>query len=77
MTKYLVEQGYPVNRKRVQRLMQTLGLAGMAPGPNTSKAHPQHKIYPYLLRGVDIIRPNQVWSTDITYSAPNPWRCYG
>ena len=47
--------------------MQTLGLVGMAPGPNTSKAHPQHKIYPYLLRGVDIIRPNQVWSTDITY----------
>jgi hypothetical protein len=54
-----------------------LGLAGMAPGPNTSKAHPQHKIYPYLLRGVDIIRPNQVWSTDITYGAPNLWRCYG
>ena len=39
----------------------------MAPGPNTSQPHPQHKIYPYLLRGVDIIRPNQVWSTDITY----------
>ena len=39
----------------------------MAPGPNTSKPHPRHKIYPYLLRGVDIIRPNQVWSTDITY----------
>lgn len=67
MTQYLREQGYQVNRKRVQRLMQTLGLAGMAPGPNTSKAHPQHKIYPYLLRGVDIIRPNQVWSTDLTY----------
>ena len=67
MTQYLGEQGYQVNRKRVQRLMQTLGLAGMSPGPNTSKAHPQHKIYPYLLRGVDIIRPNQVWSTDITY----------
>jgi putative transposase len=67
MTQYLREQGYQVNRKRVQRLMQTLGLAGMSPGPNTSKAHPQHKIYPYLLRGVDIIRPNQVWSTDITY----------
>ncbi|MSS76831.1 MAG: transposase [Methyloglobulus sp.] len=46
--------------------MQTLGLAGMALGQNTSKAHPQHKIYPCLLRGVDIIRPNQVWSTDIT-----------
>ena len=47
--------------------MQTLGLVGMAPGPNTSKPHPQHKIYPYLLRGVEIIRPNQMWSTDITY----------
>ena len=67
MTQYLCEKGYQVNRKRVQRLMQTLGLAGMAPGPNTSKAHPQHKIYPHLLRGVDIVRPNQVWSTDITY----------
>ena len=55
------------NRKRVQRLMRVLGLAGMAPGPNTSKPHPQHKIYPYLLRGMSITRPNQVWSTDITY----------
>lgn len=59
--------GYTINRKRVQRLMRTLGLAGMAPGPNTSRAHPEHKVYPYLLRGVDVIRPNQVWSTDITY----------
>lgn len=67
MTKYLCGSGYAVNRKRVQRLMQKLGLAGMAPGPDTSKAHPQHKIYPYLLRGVEIISPNQVWSTDITY----------
>jgi putative transposase len=67
MTKYLHGCGHVVNRKRVQRLMQTLGLAGMAPGPNTSKPHPQHKVYPYLLRGVDINRPNQVWSTDITY----------
>jgi putative transposase len=67
MTKYLCGLGHKINRKRVQRLMQTLGLVGMAPGPNTSKPHPQHKIYPYLLRGVDIIRPNQVWSTDITY----------
>jgi putative transposase len=39
----------------------------MAPGPNTSKPHPEHKIYPYLLRGLEIIRPNQVWSSDITY----------
>ena len=67
MTLYLCGCGYAVNRKRVQRLMQKLGLAGMAPGPNTSKPHPQHKVYPYLLRGLDIIRPNQVWSTDITY----------
>ena len=67
MRRYLEDSGYSVNRKRVQRLMQQLGLVGMAPGPNTSKAHPQHKLYPYLLRGVDIIRPNQVWSTDITY----------
>ena len=67
MKVFLTNCGYSINRKRVQRLMQQLGLAGMAPGPNTSKPHPQHKIYPYLLRGVDIIRPNQVWSTDITY----------
>ena len=67
ITKYLCRCGHAVNRKRVQRLMQQLGLAGMAPGPNTSKSHPQHKTYPYLLRGVNIIRPNQVWSTDITY----------
>jgi len=67
MAEYLRGLGHWVNRKRVQRLMQKLGLAGMAPGPNTSKPHPQHKLYPYLLRGVDVIRPNQVWSTDITY----------
>lgn len=59
--------GHTVNRKRVQRLMRTMGLAGMAPGPNTSGKHPQHKVYPYLLRGVDVERPNQVWSTDVTY----------
>ena len=64
---YLRKEGYRINRKRVQRLMRMLGLAGMAPGPNTSKPHPEHKIYPYLLRGVTVMRPNQVWSTDITY----------
>jgi putative transposase len=67
MLVYLREQGHAVNRKRVQRLMRVLGLAGMAPGPATSKPHPEHKIYPYLLRGVAVTRPNQVWSTDITY----------
>ncbi|PPK77655.1 putative transposase [Methylobacter tundripaludum] len=67
MKKYLDECDYSVNRKRVQRLMQKLGLVGMSPGPNTSKPHPQHKIYPYRLRDVNIVQPNQVWSTDITY----------
>ena len=67
MVVYLSEQGYTVNRKRVQRLMRQMGLAGMAPGPNTSQGHPEHKVYPYLLRGVAVERPNQVWSTDITY----------
>ena len=67
MVVYLGRCGHTVNRKRAQRLMRTLGLQGMAPGPNTSRAHPHHKVYPYLLRGVAIERPNQVWSTDITY----------
>jgi putative transposase len=67
MVLHLKEQGHAINRKRVQRLMRVLGLAGMAPGPNTSRPHPEHKIYPYLLRGVAVVRPNQVWSTDITY----------
>jgi putative transposase len=64
---YLRGLGHKINRKRVQRLMGMMGLAGMAPGPNTSRPHPQRKVYPYLLRGVNVIRPNQVWSTDITY----------
>jgi len=67
MVVYLKEQGHAVNRKHVQRLMRVLGLAGMAPGPSTSKPHPAHKVYPYLLRGVMITGPDQVWSTDITY----------
>lgn len=67
MVAFLKSKGYAVNRKRVQRLMRILGLVAMAPGPNTSKKHPQHKIYPYLLRGVPVVRPNKVWSSDITY----------
>ena len=67
MVTFLQTQGHLVNRKRVQRLMRILVLAGMAPGPNTSRPQPQHKVYPYLLRGVVVTRPNQVWSTDITY----------
>jgi len=67
MAVFLRGRGHRVNRKRVQRLMREMGLAGMAPGPATSKPHPQHKVYPYLLRGVAVTRPNQVWSTDLTY----------
>ncbi len=71
MVVFLKNKGFDVNRKRVQRLMRCMGLAGMAPGPNTSRPHPQNKVYPYLLRGLAVTRPNQVWSTDITYGAPN------
>ena len=67
MVVFLKTAGHIVNRKRVQRLMRRIGLAGMAPGPNTSRPHPEHKVYPYRLRGVPVVRPNQVWSTDITY----------
>ena len=67
MVVFLDTVGHVVNRKRVQRLMRLMGLAGMAPGPNTSRPHPEHKVYPYLLRGVPVVRPHQVWSTDITY----------
>jgi len=67
MVVFLRGRGYCINRKRVQRLMREMGLAGMAPGPATSKPNPGHKVYPYLLRGVAVTRPNQVWSTDITY----------
>jgi len=67
MVAFLGRQGHVVNRKRVQRLMRRMALAGMAPGPMTSRPHPEHRIYPYLLRGVAVTRPDQVWSADITY----------
>lgn len=67
MTAYLQAQGYAINHKRVQRLMQKMGIQAIYPKPSLSKGHPKHKIYPYLLRGLSISRPNQVWSTDITY----------
>lgn len=47
--------------------MPKLGLWAIGPKPNTSRPHPEHKVYPYLLRGLDITRPNHVWATDITY----------
>lgn len=71
MTAWLRREGYDVNRKRIQRLMQLMGLEGLAPKPGKCKSHPEHEIYPYLLRSVSIDRPNQVWSTDITYLPMN------
>jgi putative transposase len=63
----LKAEGHEVNRKRVQRLMRLMGLEALVPGPHTSRPHPQHPIYPYLLRGVEVLQPDQVWAADITY----------
>lgn len=67
MTGWLGRRGHGVNRKRTQRLMQTMGLAGMRRKRNLSIANKNHRKFPYLLRDYKIDRPNQVWSTDITY----------
>jgi putative transposase len=68
MRDHLNRQGYRcVNRKRVQRLMRLMGLEAIYPKPKTSKPHPGHRIYPYLLKGMDINRPDMVWASDITY----------
>ena len=63
----LRRQGHEVNRKRVQRLMGEMGLEAIYPKADLSRPHPEHKIYPYLLRGVSIDRKDQVWASDITY----------
>ena len=63
----LLDLGYTVNCKRVQRLMRKMGIQAIYPKPNLSKANKQHKVYPYLLRNLDINRPNQVWASDVTY----------
>ena len=67
MTHYLQQQGYGINHKRVQRLMQKMGLQAISPQPRPKQDRHDHKIYPYLLAELEIVRPNQVWSTDITY----------
>ena len=63
----LKREGVRVGRRRIRRLMRKLGLWAVGPKPDTSKPHPEHKVYPYLLRGLNIERPNHVWATDITY----------
>ena len=63
----LATEGHVVNSKRVKRLMRRMGINTLYPKPNTSRANHAHKVYPYLLRGLNIDRANQVWCTDITY----------
>lgn len=67
MARYLRRRGYWVNRKRVRRLMQRMGLTAIYQKPHTSKPHPKHRIYPYLLKGAAIENPNHVWCADVTY----------
>jgi putative transposase len=67
ITSALRNEGEVINRKHVQRLMRVMGLEAMVPGPHTSRPHPEHPVYPYLLRGVEVTRPDQVWCADITY----------
>ena len=67
MTAVLRRDGFAVNRKRMRRLMRVMGLEAIYQKPNTSRGHPAHRVYPYLLRGLAIVRPNQVWCGDIRY----------
>lgn len=67
MARHLRRLGYQVSRTRIRRLMLLMGLSAIYQKPNTSKPHPKHKIYPYLLRGMTIDQPNQVWCSDISY----------
>lgn len=72
----LSDRGFSVNRKRVQRLMRRMGITASYPKPRTSKASKGHTIYPYLLRGLELRRANQVWVADITYLPMAKGFCY-
>ena len=78
LTAELKRRGFKINHKRVRRLQKALGLRTIYPRPhfNTSEPHPEHRKFPYLLKGVKIDHPNQVWSTDITYTAVNGNRAF-
>jgi putative transposase len=81
ITGQLRQDGQMVNHKAVARYMQIMGLRAIYPGPNLSKRAQQHTVYPYLLRGLKIEQPNQVWGVDITYIRLRSgwstcWRCW-
>ena len=67
MVRYLKRIDYAVGRKRIRRLMRTMGLRAIVPGPDTSRRNKAHPVYPYLLRELDVTRSNQVWCADVTY----------
>ena len=67
MARHFRRQGRTINRKRIQRLMRLMGIEAVYPKPHTSRPHPQHRIYPYLLRDLTVDHANQVWAADITY----------
>jgi putative transposase len=76
LSRLLRTQGKAVNRKRVQRLMRIMGIEALAPKPRTSEPAPEHTKFPYLLRHLEIARPNQVWASDITYIPTRQGHCY-
>ena len=67
MTDYITLHRQPMRRHQIRWVYQQLGLQSIAPGPHTSQPHPEHQVYPYLLRDMEITQPFQVWSTDISY----------
>lgn len=76
MVHYLQRLGHKVGEKLVRRLMRSMNLLAIYPKPKLSQKHPEHKIYPYLLRGVEIVWTNQVWAVDITYIQLKRGFCY-
>ena len=76
MMKYLRRFGYKVGEKLIRRLMRSMNLLAIYPKPKLSRKHPEHRIYPYLLKGLNIIRANQVWCADITYIQLVKGFCY-
>ena len=77
MARHLCREGYTVGRKRVRRLMARMGLAPILQRPRTTVPHPEHRVFPYLLRDLAVERPNQVWCADLTLDVHVEPRCAG